>query len=84
MQIEIWFEWVPTYPSNGTPSEARSVGASVKVGAPADLRHMHDATVKRPAFRGAWAGVGDTWGGRRVQIDLVRMGAELPVLRSAL
>ena len=79
-----WLEWTPAYPSCAAPSEARSVGASVEVGASADLRHMHNATVKRPAFRRIWAGVGETWGGRRVQIDLVRMGAELPVLRSAL
>ena len=61
-----WFEWTPAYPSCAAPSEARSVGASVEVGASADLRHMHNATVKRPAFRRIWAGVGETWGGRRV------------------
>jgi hypothetical protein len=32
-----WFEWPPAYPSCAAPSEARSVGALVEVGAPADL-----------------------------------------------
>jgi hypothetical protein len=60
------------------------IRASAQVGAPADLRHTHNATVKRTAFCGIRAGVGETWGGKRVQLDLVRMAASLPVLLSAL
>ena len=58
------FEWWSAHPVWEMLSVERSVGASVLIGAPADLTYTHNATVKRPAFRGIRAGVGETCGWR--------------------